>query len=165
MTGTNSTDVDTKTQCYANSDHSVNKTLTDCYVTPKASDTFFQMEIAPIFVIGCSIFSVFWGTVAALLVSFFIITFLTNFLKIQIRRITMSEDNTEFIQKRLDEFKKNDEYWETNPDAERPNSALDILKQMNNVGEKITTVSIHLYIRDLIVKSTSRYLIVKVVII
>lgn len=77
----------------------------------------------------------------------------------------MSEDNTEFIQKRLDEFKKNDEYWETNPDAERPNSALDILKQMNNVGEKITTVSIHLYIRDLIVKSTSRYLIVKVVII
>lgn len=123
MTGSSNSTIDTQTKCYANADHSVNKALTDCYVTPKASDTFFQMEIAPIFVIGCSIFSVFWGTVAALL----------------IRRITMSEDNTEFIQKRLDEFKKNDEYWETNPDAERPNSALDILKQMNNVGEKITT--------------------------
>lgn len=45
----------------------------------KATDEYFQMEIAPIFVIGCGIFSVFWGTMAAILVSIFIIKILTNF--------------------------------------------------------------------------------------
>lgn len=50
-----------------------------CTPHKTATAEYFQMEIAPIFVIGCGIFSVFWGTMAAILVSIFIIKILTNF--------------------------------------------------------------------------------------
>ena len=32
-------------------------------------DTFFDANVAPIFIIGSAVFSIFWGTVNALLVS------------------------------------------------------------------------------------------------
>jgi H(+)-translocating pyrophosphatase len=91
-----------------------------CTPHKTATAEYFQMEIAPIFVIGCGIFSVFWGTMAAILV----------------RAVDM--DKTDFIEACLKQYAKGEEYYITNPEEHKPESAEFILSQIKLVGTKIT---------------------------
>ena len=44
----------------------------DCYEVKNANLEYFQWKIAPIFILGCALFAVFWGLVNALMVSVFL---------------------------------------------------------------------------------------------
>jgi len=53
-----------------------------------------------------------------------------------VKNINMDDD--QFIGKCLETYKKPESYWETNPDAVKPDSAAEILAQIKKVGVKIT---------------------------
>jgi len=54
----------------------------------------------------------------------------------KVKNINMDDD--QFIGKCLETYKKPESYWETNPDAVKPDSAAEILAQIKKVGVKIT---------------------------
>lgn len=39
-----------------------------CYQSSAAGEEYFNFHLGPFFILGCAIFSVFWGTIAGLLV-------------------------------------------------------------------------------------------------
>ena len=86
--------------------------ITDCVEVLSASDTYFTYEIAPVFILGCSFFAIFWGTIAGIMV----------------RKIDMTK--IEGIQACLDEFHKthDDDYYKLHPDEDRLEEADEILE-------------------------------------
>lgn len=93
-----------------------------CYWSAAAGEEYFTFRIGPFFVLGCAIFSVFWGTIAGLLV----------------KGIDMSEKNYGGIEACIKKFAKDEKYYETNPDEKRQEPAEKVMQQLRLVGEKIT---------------------------
>ena len=73
MSGSNSTILEAvyaNSTCYTGHvDTAGVKLTTACYEVANANSVYFQWKIAPIFILGCALFAVFWGLVNALLVS------------------------------------------------------------------------------------------------
>lgn len=73
MSGSNSTILEAvyaTSHCYTGHVDTAGVQLTTkCYEVANANSVYFQWKIAPIFILGCALFAVFWGLVNALLVS------------------------------------------------------------------------------------------------
>jgi hypothetical protein len=91
--------------------------------TAETQDTFFTANVAPIFIIGSSIFSIFWGVVNALLV----------------KNVDLTDRTA--MQKLLDEEDEKDE----NGNAL---NADEIMKTIDFIGKKITEGAISFLARE-----------------
>jgi inorganic pyrophosphatase len=88
-------------------------------------DTFFQANVAPIFIIGSAIFSIFWGTVNALLVKNVDMSDRSHIIK-------LFEDSPEECVKE----KEGDDLMSAEASAD------EIMKVMDFIGEKVTNGAI-----------------------
>lgn len=63
----------TLVKCFGSTDAtSGNRKHIDCYEVKNANLTYFQWTVAPLFILGCALFAVFWGLINALMVSVFV---------------------------------------------------------------------------------------------
>jgi hypothetical protein len=91
-------------------------------------DTFFEANVAPIFIIGSAVFSIFWGTVNALLV----------------KNVDMSD--TTHVKQLLENCDEDDR--ETDKDTGEPITADKIMDTITFIGEKITEGAISFLARE-----------------
>jgi hypothetical protein len=95
-----------------------------CYAVANATDQFFVWKIAPIFVLGCALFAVFWGLVNALIVK---------------KVVTENTAETkEIIEKCIQAHGKSAQFYEKNPHEEKQKNADEILQTLNDCGQIIT---------------------------
>jgi len=86
----------------------------------EGSDEFFISNLGPLFVLGCSFFSIFWGTVAGLLV----------------RAIDM--ENYSGIEECIAQNQKSEEFYKNNPDERRQEDAETVMELLKKCGVTIT---------------------------
>ena len=133
MSGSNSTILEAvyaTSHCYTGHvDTAGVKLTTTCYEVANANSVYFQWKIAPIFILGCALFAVFWGLVNALLV----------------RKISTeeTEENIKKIQECIDKYTvmKNgalDTEWYEATGTEEPKKADEVLRTLNQCGKTIT---------------------------
>jgi len=92
-----------------------------CYsAAADPTEQYFVMHLGPLFVFGCAIFSIFWGTIAGLLV----------------RNIDMEDISG--IEQCIIDNAKGEEFYKNNPDERRQETADKVMEQLREVGVKIT---------------------------
>ena len=106
------------------------------------ADKYFSSSVAPAFIIGTSLFAIFWGAVNAALVSLtFAITFYSHsFLMLQVRKIDMEDHGA--VEALLDSHAKGAQ----EPLIDEDGNTIDtgyVMARIHEIGEKITAVSPH----------------------